>query len=221
MTAPITVSGVVAAHRCPLRYWHDLQRPPEASARHAIALQIAAHLGADLDPDAIWHEVTTVLPGIDPFDRAMLEAWIAACRPGRWPRFELRDRPVRSDRLGLVGQVDGVAPDLSSCAVVRAVDAPAYGVTSADRVRAAAYALCLEEERGRPLDAVALLYIPSGMLRRYVPQPRDRRAVLRALAAARRVAEGRLPPRTPDAPCGRCPHDASCAAGARSGRSLL
>lgn len=221
MTDPVTVSGLVAAHRCPLRYWHELQRPPRESARYAIAKQIAAHLGADLDPDLIWDEVTTVLPGVGPADRALLDEWIAACRGNRWPRLELRDRPVRSERLGLVGQVDWVAPGLGSCAVVRAGPAPVYGVASADRVRAAAYALCLEEERGRPLDEIALLYVPSGALRRYVPQPRDRRAVLRALAAARRVQEGRVPPKPPEAPCDRCPHEQTCAGGARTGASIL
>ncbi len=221
MTDPVTVSGLVAAHRCPLRYWYELQRPPQESARYAIAKQIAAHLDAELDADLIWNEVTTVLPGVAPTDRALLDAWVAACGSTRWPRFELRDRPVRSERLGLVGQVDWVAPDLGSCGIVRASTAPAYGVASADRVRAAAYALCLEEERGRPFDHVALVYVPSGALRRYSPQPRDRRAVLRALAAARRVQEGRVPPKPPEAPCDRCPHEATCGAGARSGAAIL
>jgi CRISPR-associated exonuclease Cas4 len=221
VTDPVTVSGLVAAHRCPLRYWHELQRPPRESARYAIAEQIAAHLGPDIDADLIWDEVTTVLPGVGPADRTMLDTWVAACGSTRWPRLELRDRPVRSERLGLVGQVDWVAPDLGSCAVVRASTAPAFGVASADRVRVAAYALCLEEERGRPLDHVALVYVPSGALRRYSPQPRDRRAVLRALAAARRVQEGRVPPKPSEAPCDRCPHTATCGAGARSGTAIL
>ena len=221
MTDPVTVSGLVAAHRCPFRYWHELQRPPRESARYAIAKQIAAHLGTDLDSTMIWDEVTTVLPGVGQADRALLEQWLAACRETRWPRLELRDRPVRSERLGLVGQVDWVAPDLGSCAVVRASTAPAFGVASADRVRAAAYALCLEEERGRPLDHVALVYVPSGAFRRYSPQPRDRRAVLRALAAARRVQEGRVPPKPSEAPCDRCPHEETCGAGARSGAAIL
>jgi CRISPR-associated exonuclease Cas4 len=221
VTDLITVSGLIAAHRCPLRYWHELQHPPQESARYAIAKQIAAHLGADLDPVQIWDEVTTVLPGVAPADRALLEQWAEVCGANRWPRLELRDRPVRSERLGLAGQVDWVAPDLSSCGVVRASTAPAFGVSSADRVRAAAYALCLEEERGRPLDQVSLAYIPSGVLRRYVPQPRDRRAVLRALSVARRVQEGRVPPKPAEAPCDRCPHGEACERGARSGRSIL
>lgn len=221
MIDPVTVSGLVATHRCPLRYWHELQRPPRESARYAIAKQIAAHLGAELDPEEIWDEVVTVLPGVGPSDRALLEEWVAACGVNRWPRFDLRDRSVRSARLGLAGQVDWVAPDLGSCGLVRASTAPAFGVASADRVRAAAYALCLEEERGRPLDHVALVYVPSGVLRRYAPQPRDRRAVLRALAAARRVQEGRVPPKPAEAPCDRCPHGPSCGAGARSGSGIL
>jgi CRISPR-associated exonuclease Cas4 len=221
VTDPVTVSGLVAVHRCPLRYWHELQRPPQESARYAIAKQIAAHLGADLDPDLIWDEVMTVLPGVASEDRALLDQWVAACASTRWPRLDLRDRSVRSERLGLVGQVDWLAPDLGSCGIVRASAAPAFGIASADRTRAAAYAICLEEERGRPLDHVALLYVPSGTLRRYVPQPRDRRAVLRALGAARRVQEGRVPPRPPEAPCDRCPYGESCGSGARSGRAIL
>ena len=221
MTSPVTVSGLVAAHRCPLRYWHELGRAPTESVRYAVAKQVAAHLCDDLDPGRVWDELTCVLPGVDPGARTLVEAWTAACQEIRPPPFELRDRAVRSERLGLVGQVDGVAPDLSSCAVVRAANAPPYGVTNADRVRAAAYALCLEEERGRALESVHLVYIPSGTVRRYIPQPRDRRAVLRALEAARRVQEGRLPPRPSDAPCDRCPHAVACAGGARSGRSIL
>ena len=54
MTDPITVSGLVAAHRCPLRVLARLQRPPHESARYAIAKQIAVHLGDELDPDTIW-----------------------------------------------------------------------------------------------------------------------------------------------------------------------
>ncbi|MGD9936278.1 MAG: Dna2/Cas4 domain-containing protein [Methanoregulaceae archaeon] len=221
MTSPVTVSGLVAAHRCPLRFWNELDRPPAESVRYAVAKQVAAHLGDSLEPARIWDELTCVLPGVDPGARALVEAWTTACREIRPPPFELRDRAVRSERLGIVGQVDGVAPDLSSCAIVRAADAPAFGVTSADRVRAAAYALCLEEERGRPLESVHLIYIPTGTGRRYTPQPRDRRAVLRALETARRVQEGRLPPRPSDAPCSRCPHAGTCAGGARSGRSIL
>jgi CRISPR-associated exonuclease Cas4 len=221
VTDPITVSGLVSAHRCPLRFWNELQRPPRESARYAIAKQIAVHLGDDLDADAIWDEVTTVLPEISPTDRALLDEWVEVCNETRWPCLELRDRTVRSERLGLIGQVDWITPDLASCGVVRASTAPAFGVPSADRVRAAAYALCLEEERGRSLEHVALAYIPSGCLRRYTPQPRDRRAVLRALTVGRRVQEGRVPPRPADPQCDRCPHATTCAGGARSGAAIL
>lgn len=221
MIDPVTVSGLVAAHRCPLRYWHELQRPPRESARYAIAKQIAAHLGTELDSDRIWSEVMTVLPDVAPDDRGLLDAWVQACCATRWPRLELRDRTVRSERLGLVGQVDWVAHDLGSCGIVRASAAPDFGVPSADRVRAAAYALCLEEERGRPLDSVTLIYVPTGTLRRYTPQPRDRRAVLRALATARRVQEGRVPAKPAEAPCDRCPQSGICGGGARSGAAIL
>ena len=61
MTDPVTVSGLVAAHRCPLRYWHELQQAPRESARYAIAKQIAAHLGPDLDAGRLPGTPSTVV----------------------------------------------------------------------------------------------------------------------------------------------------------------
>ena len=88
MTSPVTVSGLVAAHRCPLRFWNELDRPPAESVRYAVAKQVAAHLGDSLEPARIWDELTCVLPGVDPGARALVEAWTTACREIRPPPFE-------------------------------------------------------------------------------------------------------------------------------------
>ncbi len=67
------------------------------------------------------------------------------------------------------------------------------GVSTADRIRVAAYALCIRESLGMSSAQGAVEYIPSGEVRICTPQPRDRRAVLRAAEAVRHIREGRIP----------------------------
>jgi hypothetical protein len=58
-------------------------------------------------------------------------------------------------------------------------------------------------------------YVASGICRFVEPQPRDRRAMIRAIRAAKRVVAGEIPKRPLRAPCEGCPHLERCTAGPR------
>ncbi|HMA05721.1 MAG TPA: Dna2/Cas4 domain-containing protein [Methanomicrobiales archaeon] len=217
----VSVSEIVRCHFCPVRF--SLERKLEAreSPRYTIAKQVSSHLGRDLDEDGIWEEVEAILPEIDPAYRSYLSASVERCRAGAWRIPSETEVPVRSDRFGIRGLVDKIFDSEPTFAITRPTESPAIGVSTSDRIRVAAYALCIRESLGIPASRGAVEYIPSGEVRICTPQPRDRRAVIRAAEAVRYVREGHIPRRPLSAPCGGCPHRERCGTGAKKLSDLL
>jgi CRISPR-associated exonuclease Cas4 len=211
----VSVSEIVRCHFCPVRFSLDRKLDVQESPRYTIAKQVSSHLGGDLDEEEIWKEVTAILPEIDPDLRVYLAATVERCRAGSWRVPSETEVPVRSDRFGIRGLLDKVFPEEPSFAITRPTESPALGVSAADRIRVAAYALCLRETLGIPASQGAVEYIPSGEIRVCTPQPRDRRAVIRAAEAVRRIRAGQIPRRPVSAPCTGCPHRERCDAGGR------
>ncbi len=220
MSGLISVSDVVACHVCPRRFYFERSVQREESPRYAVCKQISAHLGSPLDPEQIWQEVLTVLPAADSEARAFFDECITACRSGRWREPEEFDVLVESERLGIRGRVDKIFPD-RTFAVTRSSPAPRAGVYGADRLRIAAYAICLQETFGGAVEGGYAEYIPSGVARFVAPQPRDRRELLKAIRAAKKVIAGDIPKRPLQAPCEGCPHADRCLTGARRLSDLL
>jgi CRISPR-associated exonuclease Cas4 len=211
----VSVSEIVRCHFCPVRFSFERRLEIHESPRYTIAKQVSSHLGKDLDADAIWEEVEAILPEIDPAFRTYLDASVGRCRTGAWRIPAETEVPVRSDRFGIRGLVDKIFDEEPSFAITRPTESPAVGVPMADRIRVAAYALCIRESLGINSSQGAVEYIPSGEVRICTPQPRDRRAVIRAAEAARHVREGRIPKRPVRAPCTGCPFRERCHAGGR------
>jgi CRISPR-associated exonuclease Cas4 len=211
----VSVSEIVRCHFCPVRFSLDRKLEPGESPHYTIAKQVSSHLGGDLDEEEIWEELEAIFPGIDPALRTYLAATLERCRAGSWRIPSETEVPVRSDRFGIRGLVDKVFPEEPSFAIARPTEAPALGVSGADRLRVAAYALCVRETLGIPLAQGMVEYIHSGEARVCTPQPRDRRAVIRAADAVRRIREGQIPKRPPSPPCRGCPHDSRCNAGGK------
>ena len=211
----MSVSEIVRCHFCPVRFSLERKREIRESPRYTIAKQISFHLGEDLDQGAIWEEVEAILPEIDPSFRAHLDASVERCRAGAWRIPSETDVPVRSDRFGIRGLVDKIFDEEPSFAITRPVESPALGVSSGDRIRVAAYALCIRESLGIPSVQGAVEYIPSGEIRVCTPQPRDRRSVIRAAEAVRHIREGRIPKKPPNAPCAGCPFREKCDSGGK------
>jgi CRISPR-associated exonuclease Cas4 len=211
----VSVSGAVACHVCPVRYFLEQDMSRGESNRYTIAKQIAAHFGGELDTDAIWGEVQAVLPDADDEQRTLLEEWLARCRDGDWRGATEMEVAVTSSRLGIHGVVDRLFSEEPYFAIVRSSEAPAAGVYATDRIRVACYAACIEELLGVPVRAGMVEYVPSGTARLCVPQPRDRRAALHAIRMATEINAGAMPRKPFRAPCETCPLQDHCSFGGR------
>jgi CRISPR-associated exonuclease Cas4 len=210
MEPRVSVSQILSAHFCPVRFYLERDAPHAESPRYTVCKQLSSHLGGPLDPDRIWTEIRSVSPGIEPAMRLFLDGCVERCRDGSWPRPAEMEVAVSSPRLGIQGRVDKLFDDAPYFAITRSSEAPAVGIYGADRIRVAAYAACLQETLDTDLDAGVVEYIPSGALRTCTLQPKDRRAMLRALEAARRVVAGQIPRRPLRAPCSGCAQRERC-----------
>jgi CRISPR-associated exonuclease Cas4 len=174
-----------------------------------ICKQLSYHLGSLLEPDMIWDEVLSVSPVIDPGQRSFLETCIAACNKIVWKPAIQSDVRVNSEKHGIVGMVDRVL-DNGAFSIIRAAGAMPFGTYSADRLRVAGIALCLEEMTGNEVTGGHVEYIPDGVSRFHIVQPRDRRQVIAALHKTREIRRGDLPRHPLNAPCNRCSYKEQC-----------
>lgn len=210
----IPVSGVIACHICPRRYYFERSEEREESPRYTVCKQVSAHLGELLEREQIWQEVLCVLPDREEDTRELFDECINACRETAWQRPVQTDLTVESDALGIRGRVDKVFED-GTFAITRSSTAPRAGAYGTDRLRIACYVACLKETLGQAVAGGYVEYVASGICRFVEPEPRDRREMIRAIRAAKRVVAGELPPRPLRAPCDGCPHVERCTAGPR------
>ncbi len=210
----IPVSGVIACHICPRRYYFERSEEREESPRYTVCKQVSAHLGELLEREQIWQEVLCVLPDQEEDTRELFDECINACRETAWQRPVQTDLTVESDTLGIRGRVDKVFED-GTFAITRSSTAPRAGAYGTDRLRIACYVACLKETLGQAVAGGYVEYVASGICRFVEPEPRDRREMIRAIRAAKRVVAGELPPRPLRAPCDGCPHVERCTAGPR------
>jgi CRISPR-associated exonuclease Cas4 len=211
----IRVSDLVTAASCPLRFYHLQGQGRPTSPRYVIAKEIARHHGGG-DPDLLWDGVEAVMPEIEPAMRGFLEASLLACERMIWPPFTEQDLQVSSARHRIAGTVDLAGGPHGLWGVVRSSSAPVEGIYAADRVRVAAYALCLEEIYHMPVREGLVIYIPDGVVRTCPVSPRDRRTVLAGRDAAEMVISGAVPKRPLNPPCTHCPVADRCRQGASS-----
>ena len=210
----IPVSGVIACHICPRRYYFERSEEREESPRYTVCKQVSAHLGELLEREQIWQEVLCILPDREEDTRELFDECINACRETAWQRPVQTDLTVESDALGIRGRVDKVFED-GTFAITRSSTAPRAGAYGTDRLRIACYVACLKETLGQAVAGGYVEYVASGICRFVEPEPRDRREMIRAIRAAKRVVAGELPPRPLRAPCDGCPHVERCTAGPR------
>ena len=210
----IPVSGVIACHICPRRYYFERSEEREESPRYTVCKQVSAHLGELLEREQIWQEVLCVLPDQEEDTRELFDECINACRETAWQRPVQTDLTVESDTLGIRGRVDKVFED-GTFAITRSSTAPRAGAYGTDRLRITCYVACLKETLGQAVAGGYVEYVASGICRFVEPEPRDRREMIRAIRAAKRVVAGEIPPRPLRAPCDGCPHVERCTAGPR------
>jgi CRISPR-associated exonuclease Cas4 len=199
----------VRVHACPVRFYYERNEPFSESERYAVCKQLSYHLGTPLDEEVIWQEIIAVSPALDPTLKEFLGLCITACNKGEWKPAVQTDVKVVSDKHGIVGMIDRIAED-GSFSIVRAAGAMPFGTYSADRIRIACIAFCLEEMTGTEVKGGSVEYIPDGASRFHEVQPRDRRQVIASLHKIKSIRNGDMPLHPLNAPCNRCKYKDRC-----------
>lgn len=217
----VPVSAVVSASVCPRLVYFRREKRSGESPEYVICKQLAYHLGGVLDTDRIWEEVLLVRPDINPAMKEYLAACVTACTPGEWRSASGTDVMVSSERYGISGRVDRVFDGPPYFSVIRAKVQAAAGISRADRIKIAAYMVCLREGLAIPAEGGIVEYIPEGKSRIYIPGPADIRRLISSRNAALGALEGKVPRIPPGAPCRSCAHRADCREGPRRLSDLL
>ena len=214
MSDSLSVSKIVTCHRCPRWLYFEGAVKFVESPGYTVCKQISYYLGRplELEKAGIWQEIETILPSAEDATQLFFEECIESCMNNTsWKLPDEVDVPVESARLGIHGRVDKIFDgDELSFAIVRSNEPPAAGVYATDRLRVACYAACVSETFGVDVDGGYVEYIPGGISRYVHPQPRDRRAMLKAIKTAKRGAAGDVPKKPMKAPCDICPHAGRC-----------
>lgn len=211
MNQDISISSVVTASVCPLRYYLDQRDGRSPSSKYEVCKQVSYHTGDRLDGEEIWNELRAISPDMDKSHRAYLDSCLRNCRrSGTFRDFSETDLAVRSRRYGIFGVVDKIHDGEPAFSIIRAVSAPVAGVYSGDRLRVFGYMLCLQEMTGREIASGSVEYIPDGICRTCIPQPIDKRRFFRALDEARKIKKGEIPRKPVSPPCESCPDADRC-----------
>ena len=165
----------------------------------------------------IWSEVLAVRPEIDHTLRSFLDTCITSCNKTDWITAAQSDVRVISEKHGIVGMVDRISDD-GTYSIIRAAGAMPFGIYTADRLRIACIAFCIEEMTGNVVTGGHVEYIPDGISRLHTVQPRDRRQVIATMHKIRAIRKGELPRHPLNAPCSRCKYRERCESS--SGRRL-
>jgi CRISPR-associated exonuclease Cas4 len=205
----VTVSDLVRVHACPVRFYYEQGEPFSESDRYAVCKQLSYHLGTPLEVDVIWQEILSVSPTLDPSMKEFLELCITACNKSEWKPAVQTDVKAVSDKHGIVGMIDRIAAD-GTFSIVRAAGAMPFGTYSADRIRIACIAFCLEEMTGEEVKGGNVEYIPDGVSRFHEVQPRDRRQVIATIHKIKAIKDGEMPQHPLNAPCNRCKYNERC-----------
>jgi len=227
------VSDIALYLRCPrLVYFDSLgSLPRKSDARHVLLRALALEIGpfGDLEEHlrASLARLEQEIPLV--YDVAS-ENVGPACRDleARIPDISRCYRPhiedlspgrvdveLRSDKLGLSGRLDRLAPGPRP-SIVRSGDAPKDGVWKRDRLMLAGYSLLLRESLGPGGDRIErgiVEYPLAGEIREISIRGIDRARVLRIRDRIRLIKSGCLPDRPSGAPCERCAAGEHCQTG--------
>jgi len=162
-------------------------------ALERLRFDLPAIYGERMDAEQAFEEVKILVPGIVQGYSSVLGR-IVPCEA---------DVDLRSERLGLTGRVDRLAPG-STPSIIRTGSAPEEGVWKKDRLQMAGYSLLLGEKLGLMVDSGMVEYPRSGVVREVAIRSVDRGRALRIRDRIRMIKEGQLPDRPQEAGCERC-----------------
>jgi CRISPR-associated exonuclease Cas4 len=206
----IPVSRLVSASRCALMAFFSQNEPGIETPYYTICKQISYHLGDRLDRDLIRDEVCGILPGLKPEEEEFLESCISRCGVRQWRPAIEHDLFVTSRKYGICGNIDRVFSAPPFFSVVRSAPPPPAGIHGTDRLKIAAYAICLSESCGKTVPGGSIEYLRTGEDRYYEILPRDIRALYSARRSVQNLAAGRIPKKPVHASCSSCRYRERC-----------
>lgn len=149
-------------------------------------------------------------PDIKPDSREFLVLCLDAMKKGPVRPFTDLDVTVRSEKLGLYGQLDKYDAQSGECTLTRCTAAPKTGCWAEDSFRVTALLFCIQESCAFSPPGMYIEYIPSGVVRYYEPSPKDRRRIFQILHQVRDVENGKIPSKPLQAPCEHCQYKDTC-----------
>ncbi|MCP1714996.1 CRISPR/Cas system-associated exonuclease Cas4 (RecB family) [Methanocalculus alkaliphilus] len=200
----IPISTLVRASACPVRVYLERHDPILEPYEYTVAKQVGYHLGDTLDADAIWREITLVRPDTPISMQEYLRGCVSVCAGLSWRLPRTVDLTITNRRYAVSGRIDWFFDTEPKIGILRATRAPDHGVWRQDRLRAAGYLLAAEELADETVSEVQIAYLPSGIVRRVVPNASDRRTLLSVLKSVEAIHRGETPRPPPNAPCDRC-----------------
>ena len=221
MTTNVRISDISLYLRCPrMVYFDSLGRMPrKSSAMQTLIRSLMLSLSQESDLESHLREnlqrLEEELPLVYEIDAKELgpacrelEEKIASIAQGLAENVDYLipfepDVDLSSERLGLSGRLDRLAPGLTP-SLVRSGQAPESGVWKRDRIALAGYALLLGEKHKIRIDHGLVEYASYGIMRKVQIHSVDRARVLRIRDRIRQIKDGRLPERPGDSPCQRC-----------------
>ena len=209
-TFPIPISDLAAVLYCPVKYYLDRRVPYKISSTMHICKHIA-FAKKDSDPEELWEEFLFVHPEFEQMHKEQFMEYLRIYQRGFQQPWTDRDLYVISKKWDISGIIDKYNAPTTQITLVRGTKAPQTGAYRADRLRAFAYSICLQEmmEQERQPSCV-VEYVASGVIRTLDFTPRDRRLFLEIIKLARRIRDGYVPVRPPQAPCKHCSHEKNC-----------
>ena len=205
----IAISSLMRIFHCPRQYYFQKGHEWKPSAEYLICKQVSC-TDPDEEEDAIWESIILIEPEISEKTRFFLHSCLLAMKNTPVRSWTDLDIMVRSDRLGLYGQIDKYDARTGDCTLTRCSVAPKNGCWPEDAIRTAALLLCLEETYGINPAGLYIEYIRSGIIRHYTPTARDRRKIIELLHQFRNIEKGEFPPKPLKAPCVSCTFEKNC-----------
>ena len=221
MPALVRISEIGLYLRCPrLIYFENLRRTPKkVDTKHLLLRSLMLSFSQKQDLEGQLKESLARLEAelplvyeIEPEEMEPacreLEGEIAGIAQGLAGHLDhllpcLAEVDLYSDRLGLSGRLDRLAPG-STPSLIRTGKAPEDGIWKRDRLMLAGYALLLGEKNRTHINQGLVEYPRQALVRAAEIHSVDRARVLRIRDRIRQIKEGQLPDRPEDAPCPAC-----------------
>jgi CRISPR-associated exonuclease Cas4 len=206
----ISISSLIMGCRCPRQLYYAKNEPFPQTDRLVVCQQVSRRSVDHSTEENLWDEIVLISPGISPEMREYFTDCYRINEKTPLPEWTDSDIAVHSDKYGVFGLIDKYHSGKKHISIVRTGKAPVAGCWPLDRVRIAAYLLCLRETTGVSIPGGFVEYIPDGIVRFCEPQPRDRRMLIQGLKNAREVQKGVFPPKPVNAPCRYCRYADKC-----------